>query len=302
MNDEAMIVDAHTTNDLKAFQNAITKSLHAISFAGNIVGGRREIYHNLIDLRSPTAGHRPRPADHIVGKNDENKDGSVFRFGQLYKSNPPDGPLDLFQNTCLVANQSGDAGIQHYSSSEGGMRRSFNNVFVDVNPSPSRPLKYATAFLPLPMFPGPTDGNCFFQLGGDPNPLLRHVGYELDGHHDPNSFANLEAYYSGTGTGNQPSSHFTDSQALYPPGYEANSIDVDPQFQRIAPDGVPQFDDDLRLRFRKQGVNLSDPNVGIDDPLAPQGNPDIGCYQFDQPGLQVGVDGRRHFPESSADA
>jgi hypothetical protein len=307
LNDEAMIVDAGATSDLKVFQNVIVKSLHAISFAGTAVGGKREIHHNLIDLRSPTAGIRPRPADHIVGKDDENKDGSVFRFGQLYKSNAPDGPLDLFHNTCLVAHQSGEAGIQHYRHSEGGVRRSFNNVFVDVGPSPDRPAEYATAFLPTPTFPGPTDGNSFFQSDGDPNPLLRYIGYDLGGHHHKfDSFANLQTYYSGMSTNHPPSSHFEDSKALYPPGYEKNSIDVDPQFQRIAPDGVPRFDDDLRLQSgspaSQHGVILSGPNVGITDPLAPEGRPDIGCYQFDQPGLQVGVDGRRQFPEPSADA
>jgi hypothetical protein len=198
------------------------------------------------------------------------------------------------------------AGIQHYRHSEGGVRRSFNNVFIDVDPSPGRPADYATALLPSPTFRGPTDGNSFFQLGGDPNPLLRYLRYDLGDEHEADSFASLQAYYSGMSMKHPPSSHFEDSKALYPPGYEKNSIDVDPQFRRIAPDGVPQFDDDLCLQSdsmaRQRGVILSDPNVGITDPLAPEGRPDIGCYQFGQPGLQVGVDGRRQFPEPSADA
>jgi hypothetical protein len=297
LNDDAMIVDSVVTTDLEVFQNVIMKSLEAIGFAGREAGGARKIYRNLIDLRSPTAGIRPRPAGHIVGKNDENNDGSVFRFGQLYKSNPPDGPLDLFQNTCLVANRSGLAGIQHYRLSEGGMRRSFNNIFVDVDPDPKAGGDYATALLPSPTFLGPTDGNCFFQLSGEPRPLLRYLGYDIAT--TPfkfGSFTNLDAL-----RGPPPSTYFTHSMTLYGPGYEANSIEGDPGFRLIAPDGIPQFNDDLRLRSdgraRQKGVVLED--VGIDDPLAPQGSPDIGCYEFDQPGLQVGVDGRRQFPENS---
>jgi hypothetical protein len=307
LNDDAIVVDAGVTSDLEIFQNVIMKTLEAIGFAGEEPGGARKIHRNLFDLRSPTASIRPRPAGHIMDDDDANKDGSAFRFGQLYKTNPPDGPFDLFQNTCLVREQVGRAGIQHYNNSQGDVRRSFNNIFVDVDPSPNRPAGYATAFLPSPTFAGPTDGNCYFQLGGDPHPLLRHNGYgPVDQPRHPDLYPDLQAYYSGAGTENPPSSHFEDSQTLYPPGFEKNSIDVDPLFRRIAPDGVPQFDDDLRLRenslARKQGVILSDPSVGIDDPLAPQGRPDIGCYAFDQPGLHVGVDGRRQFPEPPVDA
>ena len=79
-----------------------------------------------------------------------------------------------------------------------------------------------------------------------------------------------------------PSSHFEDSKALYPPGFENSSIDLDPGFRRIDPTGVAQFDDDLRLRSDSpalgHGVVLAEPDVGIDDPFAPEGNPDIGCF------------------------
>jgi hypothetical protein len=153
------------------------------------------------------------------------------RFGLVSctRPTPPDGPFDLFQNTCLVREQVGRAGIQHYNNSQGDVRRSFNNIFVDVDPSPNRPAGYATAFLPSPTFAGPTDGNCYFQLGGDPHPLLRHNGYgPVDQPRHPDLYPDLQAYYSGAGTENPPSSHFEDSQTLYPPGFEKNSIDVDP--------------------------------------------------------------------------
>jgi hypothetical protein len=75
---------------------------------------------------------------------------------------------------------------------------------------------------------------------------------------------------------------------------------------RIAADGIPQFDDDFRLPAgspaAQRGVTLSNPDIAIDDPLAPPVAPDIGCYQTGQPGLDVGIDDRRRFPESTSNS
>jgi hypothetical protein len=102
-----------------------------------------------------------------------------------------------------------------------------------------------------------------------------------------------------------PSTHFQESKAQYPPGFEVNSIDVDPLLRRIDPTGVAQFDDDLRLQpgspAMHHGVVLAGPDVGIDDPFAPADGPPIGCFAADDSGLRVGVDGRRCFPEHLAD-
>ena len=111
---------------------------------------------------------------------------------------------------------------------------------------------------------------------------------------------------SGRGSSRRRATDDSDSKALYPPGFENSSIDLDPGFRRIDPTGVAQFDDDLRLAVPDspalgQGVVLADPDVGIDDPFAPEGNPDIGCFGGPDPGLRVGVDGRRSFPASDAD-
>lgn len=299
LHDDALIIGADPVVDLEVHHNVITQSLMALNMVTGSAGGPRRVHHNLIDLREPTAGIRPRPPGHLVDKDDENPDGGVFRFGLLYKSEAPDGPLDLFQNTCLVRHRSGRAGFQHYVSAGGGVRRSFNNVFVDVEPAPDR-ASYSTAFLPAPTFRGPTDGNCLHQLGGDPQPLLQHDP------HPPSAgrfYADLDSYRSGSTTdAPTPSLHFQDSKAQYPPGFEADSIDVDPEFRRIDPAGVAEFDDDLRLRpdsspARQHGVVLAGPDVGIDDPFAPPGNPDIGCFATDDLGLRVGVDDRRCFPE-----
>jgi hypothetical protein len=108
----------------------------------------------------------------------------------------------------------------------------------------------------------------------------------------------LEDYRNGVGQ--DPNSHHEHSQAIYPPGFEKNGREGDPLFHQIAPDGVPQFDDDLRLKgdspARDHGIDLD--TIGITDPLAPpDGLPEMGCYESDTPGLDVGVDCRRHFPE-----
>jgi hypothetical protein len=112
----------------------------------------------------------------------------------------------------------------------------------------------------------------------------------------------LEDYRNGIGQppNDPPNAHHEHSKTIYPPGFEKNSREGDPLFHQIAQDGVPQFDDDLRLNAdspaRDHGVELD--TIGITDPLAPpDGQPDMGCYQFDTPGLEVGVDGRRRFPE-----
>jgi hypothetical protein len=257
----------------------------------------------LIDLREPTAGTRPQPFGHLVDKDDDKPEGGVFRLGVMYKSEAPDGPLDLFHNTCLVRRRYlGLAGFQHYAHSLGGLRRSFNNIYIDVEPTPEAP-GYATTFLPAPAFHGPTDGNCMCQLGGATQPLLRHNPYDSQGERH---YADLSRYQAGLTEEGLPGQHFEDSRAHYPPGFEAEGIDVDPQFRRIDPSGIVQFDDDLRLRSgslaEQHGVILADPQIGIDDPSAPSGRPDMGCFSADDPGLRVGVDGRRRFPELPAEA
>ena len=184
-----------------------------------------------------------------------NKDGSVFRFGQLYKCNPPDGPLDLFHNTCLVANQAGTPGstttrfrrresaVPSTTSSSTSTRprtgRSIRHG-VPARARPSRALPMATASSSWPASEPPA-ATCWV--------LFRSLACSASF----DSFEILAAYRIGHGA--KPRAEraaltctYNDSKALYPPGFERNSIDDDPRFQRIAPDGVPQFDDDLRLR------------------------------------------------------
>jgi hypothetical protein len=152
MHDDALIVDTEGTGDLDVSHNVVMRCLIALSFARTgpaNIGGARLVHRNLIDLRGQTSGIRPRPPQHLIDEADANKDGSVFRFGQIYKSNPPDGPLDLFHNTCLVAHQAGEAGIQHYAEAgdENKVRRAFNNIFIDVEFSDLRQILRAIRVL-----------------------------------------------------------------------------------------------------------------------------------------------------------
>ena len=158
LQDEGMMLDAQPSASGRIHSNVITRCLSPISMAiKEFTAGPWFIYRNLIDLRAPTAGHRPR----FVG------DTAVFRFGNAFKSNEtaaPDGPHDVFHNTFLVADQQDDAAYLHYLSDlSPHLRRSFNNIFVAVNPSTAS--DRAITFVPPPSFPGPTDGNLYHRFG-----------------------------------------------------------------------------------------------------------------------------------------
>jgi hypothetical protein len=97
MQDDALAIGfGLTSGDLH--ENVILRCQTAMSFAGSVVGGPYRIFRNLFDLRSPFAAIRPRPDGALEGL------VSPFRFGQFYKgsNDGDDGPIDLFQNTCLV--------------------------------------------------------------------------------------------------------------------------------------------------------------------------------------------------------
>lgn len=290
LNDEGLIINAAPGGDLHIFQNVITQCLSAISMSGRTNSGGTYIYRNLIDLRQPTAGFRP--------KTENPEPLEVFRFGHLYKSTGGDGPLHLFQNTCLVTRQRGQASYLHYKNTEGiHCRRSFNNIFIAVNPEPD--FERVISFVPSPSFEGPTDGNCYFRIGNTLNKnLFVYLKYDFQGQSfKGGKFKDLDAL--------RASELFVQSKTQYPPGYEACSIDKDPKFRRIGGDANSPFNsDDLRLRndssARGQGIILPSKLKDF-DPVQVEGCPDIGCYQGDDPGLHVGVDGRRHFPISPGD-
>ncbi|MEO8548807.1 MAG: hypothetical protein ABI678_02495 [Kofleriaceae bacterium] len=295
LNDEALILDDVAVSNVNIYRNVITQTLNPISFAGAEVGGRISIYRNLVDLRAPTAGYRPQ----FVG------DTAVWRYGSLVKSNTSetkayDGPYDLFQNTFLVYDQRGaQALFEHYR--DGGIapggtnrRRSFNNVFYAVNPSPD-PVYDAITFVPSPSFPAETDGNSYFRRGNATQKEFRYFPF-------PCATGTCPGGYAADLTELRSLPIFMASKTQYAPGYENSSIETDPQFVRIGADGKPRSTDDLRLSVtspaRNAGVPLAEPLRSL-DPLAPPAGsrPDIGVYPFGGPSLAVGVGGLRHYPQ-----
>ena len=97
---------------------------------------------------------------------------------------------------------------------------------------------------------------------------------------------------------------FEQSQSQYAPGYEAHSIESDPQFRTIGADGVFRVMDDLKLRStspaRAAGVTLPEDLLVLDAAVVPPTGsaPDLGCYPYGSGPLRVGVDGRRSSPTS----
>ncbi|MDQ3762577.1 MAG: DUF1565 domain-containing protein [Actinomycetota bacterium] len=268
----------------KIHENVITKTLTGFSFASRNQTTQWYIYRNLIDQRGPTRGIRPRH----VG------DTNVWRYGQLHKTTGDTfGPHDLFQNTVLTYDQREHASFLHYASTTGPhRRRSFNNVFIAVNPVPAA--DRAITFVPSPGFPGPTDGNLYHRIGFAAKDPFRHVAYRFEGQDFPGNgtFTNLKELHD--------SLLFEQSKTQYPPGYEANSLLADPQVRRIGADGRFRENDDLRPADTSPaltaGICLPE-ELGNLDPFRPQnGAPDIGCYPEDAEPLRVGVDGRRSFP------
>jgi hypothetical protein len=321
MQDDALAIGfGLTSGDLH--ENVILRCETAMSFAGSKVGGPYRIFRNLFDLRSPIAAIRPRPDGDLE---DEKLGEHVppFQFGQFYKgkNSGDDGPIDLFQNTCLVRSQEGETSFQFYRHSPPlspppplgpppppGPRQSFNNIFVDVEPAPKEHNR-ATAYLPT-FEPGswPTDGNCYFRVGAffaDEGPertgVLRHDAFpgfnSFPGFPQPKEYSSLAEYRADPpGT----DGYFQQSKTLYEPGYENSSLDGDPQFREFDPSGLPTAGDDLRLKpvspAAGAGIILNTVNPPILDPGAPASDsPDMGCFEKDGR-LEVGVDGLKTFP------
>jgi hypothetical protein len=290
LHDEGMMLDAQPSASGLIHDNVITRCLSPISTAlQGRTAGQWRIYRNLIDIRQPTAGFRPRRPG----------DTAIWRFGSLFKSNDdlaPDGPCDLFHNTFLVHNGlKAQASYLHYRTARSPHPfRSFNNVFVAVNPTPAE--DQAIAFLPPPSFAGPTDGNLYHRFGPAAVPPFAHLNYTfrcVD--HRSGSFKDLDELHAGK--------LFKQSRSQYAPGYEASGLIADPLFSDIRPDGIPAALDDLRLKAgspaRGAGVALPSELQALDDSRGEtrlQPDRDIGCYRSGAEPLAVGVRGLRRFP------
>jgi hypothetical protein len=293
MNDEGLFLDAHGGDDVRVHHNVILKTLSALSFASDAtgdveaVGGPFFIYRNLIDVREPTAGYRPRRPGDIA----------VWRYGSATKSNGEDGPYALFQNTFLVRDQDGQASFMHFRNTRGShARRVFNNIFVAVHVDPTTDI--AITFIPSPLFPAATDGNAYYRIGAPVSPPYRYLPYASVETWGPGGSFDCLTGCDAPLAGSTLVEHST---AQYAPGYEASSIEGDPQFRRIGADGLFRPNDDLRLDAnspaRSAGIALPADLWALDRPLV-TGASAVGCFRGDSGPQRVGVDGRRIHPAS----
>lgn len=287
LNDEALVLDGYHLSDAHIHDNLIEQSLSAISMAGTPtdVGGARYIYRNVIDLREPTAGIRPRNAN----------ERDVWRYGHLFKSNGVDGPLDLFHNTFIVKNQDEQASYLHLDSRlQVHPRRSLDNIFVAVNGDPLA--DKAITYLPDPNGPFATDGNDYFRVGYVSRHPYRHLAYDC-GRSAPCPAGTFASLGGPALPALRQSAYFQDSRRGGRPGFEASGLEVDPQFESLTPDESPQPTDDFRLSsgspLRGLAVELPADLAEIDPYHGLPGGTDIGALPHGSDPLRVGIGGRR---------
>ena len=303
LNDDAIFTETRGITGARIFENVVEQCLTGINFATGVAGNGVAVYRNLFDLRRATLGRR-RPVD----PNASAELKTPLRLGQLFKSDLPDGPLDLFHNTVVVKDQTGRASFTHLNDARPDKpkcpfmpRRSLNNVFVAVNTVVlgSKPISW----LPNPLWPAATDGNCYFRTGAFPDSeLFRHFAYTFgDEDVDGVGFQTLVELRGDGSPERPPSTIFRHSTIVRPPGFEASSIADDPLFHDVPALADSSPTDDFRLRpespCRGTGVVLP-PDLRVLDGAPPDERPDIGCFRADAPPLSVGVDGQRLFPGS----
>jgi hypothetical protein len=294
LHDEGMFLDANMNTSGWVHHNVMEQVLSAISFAGGHIVDHWYIYRNLVDLRKPTAGYRPKN-NTACGRD------RIWRGGMPFKGNGVDGPFDVFQNTFIVPflndekndhpfDQLRTARITTYT------RRSFNNMFIGVKINSPNSFDPGMAFLPPVGFPADIKGNLYYLRGIGRNvfyiPNAAGTGFDhfrCEAGEDCTEKWRDNSYFQIT--------HFEDSSILF----------RDPKFRSWAVE--PAATDNFRLRFtspaRSSGVQLPS-DLKLLDPLpfpliGPQ-YPDIGCYQeFPNitgwsPQLKVGVNGRKRYP------
>jgi len=294
INDDAIIAETEGGANLKVFGNVVEQCQTGISYGLKKAGEGAWIYRNLFDLRRPFAKSRPRVVEQVDAAVPDSEEERPLASGAFFKTNPPDGPLHLFHNTCVVKDQTSRISFGHFNRYRGeAERRSFNNVFVAVD-SVLRAEK-PIALLPDPNLGAETDGNCYHRAGQYVDgPLLAHDGYPAAAPVVPaTDFASLDELRDPVAP---PSPIFADSGGRF----ERRSIEEDPLFRRFngAQTG-PSGRDDLRLSAdspaRNAGVTLP-ADLRLLDGAPSHGRPDIGCFRYGALPLSVGVDGRRRFP------
>ena len=309
INDDAIVIDTKGSADVRIFGNVVEQCQTAISSGTDNAAGGTAIYRNIIDMRRPTAKNRPHVYEEAACHKLDPAEREVLARGVLYKSTRPDGPLDFFQNTCLTKDNTARVSFNHFSLWGDSQRNVFNNLFIAVNTVP--PSDKFIALLPDLSDNAATDGNCFYRTGQYVASQLLRRRFEGG----VESFGSLREFH-GYPTANDPlqpddvptppSPYFLSSQTVYPPGFEATSIERNPLFRLFNPaQNGPAGNDDLRLSIdspaRNAGIELPSPLDNLDtEPHAT--HPDIGCLPYGAAPLAVGVDARRRFPNTEPPA
>jgi hypothetical protein len=288
LNDDAIYVGKVSIN-MRIIGNVFEQCLMAISTESKSLG-EVFVHRNLIDLRLPTRGRRPHPDRDLV-PDIPDFDVEVLRFGNLLKNDNEVNPsLNLTHNTVLVVDQRIESSYNLFRNRWGGTpRRAYNNIFLAINRHPDADLPIA--FLPQPTDNAETNGNCYYRIGGNSPPMF---GVRKP---SPLTFADLAAV---TDLDNP---YFVQSVEEHPPGFEKYGLDKNPRLRRYWPPFELPGVEDLRLDefspARHHGISLATTPLAELEQLATPEAPDMGCYvAYDSPPLQVGVDGRRHFPSN----
>lgn len=281
LHDEGLFLDAGKDISGRVHNNVITQVLSAISFAGGDTARHWYIYRNLVDLRKPTAGYRPKHTGF-------DKD-SVWRGGMPFKSNGIDGPFDVFQNTFIVPFRKTETNDHPFSQLQTNHlsifpRRSFNNIFVIVNHYTDKDM--GMAYLPQRTFPAVIKNNLYYIKGFGVNMFYMSLGggsnetFKCDGVIDCYGKWKTKEYFTTT-------------------KFEENSLFLrDPKFRSWSTE--PANTDDFRLKPGSPAIRAGEylpADLKLLDPPLILVKPDIGCYQSGLgAGLQVGVRGRKHYP------
>lgn len=285
LNDDALYVGQVSIN-MRIIGNVFEQCLMAVTTESRSLG-EVFVHRNLIDLRLPTRGRRPHPDRELVADIPD-YDLEELRFGNLLKDNDVVNPeLNFTHNTVLVVEQRVPSSYNLYRNPWGSTaRRAYNNIFLAINRDPAA--HPAIAYLPKPTDKAETNGNCYYRIGTSTAPMFRVRGPE------PLTFADLA---EATDPENP---WFVLSVQGHPPGFERSGIDKDPGLRRYWPPFELPGVEDLRLAksspARHHGIELATtPLAELEELEAP----DMGCYvAYDSPPLQVGVEGRRHFPNT----
>jgi hypothetical protein len=128
LHDEGLFIsDSDAIDGLQIKQNVFERVLSTFSFAGSNQGGDRYIYRNLVDLRQPTAGIRPRGGG---------QPKQPWRWGHPFKHNAPVGGHYVYHNTFLLGGDYTHASNNQFDAlpitidGETAVRFELNNVYI----------------------------------------------------------------------------------------------------------------------------------------------------------------------------